>query len=97
VRFVRIDGKVAAKKREEAIKQLHNDPDIRVILITISCGAVGLDLTGALCVHLLEPQWNPSLEDRALARAHRLGQTQPVITFRYVMKDTIEEVRHCFI
>lgn len=56
-----------------------------------------LDLTAASCVHLLEPQWNPSLEDQALARAHRLGQTKPVTTFRYVMKNTIEEVRNTII
>lgn len=53
-----------------------------------------LDLTAASRVHLLEPQWNPSLEDQALARAHRLGQTHPVTTLRYVMRNSIEEVRH---
>ncbi|KAF1951046.1 hypothetical protein CC80DRAFT_425457 [Byssothecium circinans] len=51
-----------------------------------------LDLTATSRVHLLEPQWNPSLEDQALARAHRLGQTQPVTTLRYVMRNSIEEV-----
>ncbi|KAH7371973.1 SNF2 family N-terminal domain-containing protein [Pyrenochaeta sp. MPI-SDFR-AT-0127] len=91
IRCVRIDGKVAIKKREQAIQQFRNDPDTRVILITISCGACGLDLTAASRVHLLEPQWNPSIEDQALARAHRLGQTHPVTTLRYVMKNSIEE------
>lgn len=43
-------------------------------------------------MHLLEPQWNPSLEDQALARVHRLGQTRPVTTIRYVMEDSFEEV-----
>jgi SNF2 family DNA or RNA helicase len=51
-----------------------------------------LDLTAASRVHLLEPQWNPSLEDQALARVHRLGQTRPVITIRYIMEDSFEEV-----
>ena len=53
---------------------------------------LSLDLTAASTVHLLEPQWNPSLEDQALARVHRLGQTRPVTTIRYVMEDSFEEV-----
>jgi SNF2 family DNA or RNA helicase len=51
-----------------------------------------LNLTAASRVHLLEPQWNPSLEDQAMARAHRLGQTRPVTTIRYVMENSFEEV-----
>jgi len=111
IQSVRIDGKVQPKKRSIAIKRLHDDPGVRVILITIACGACGyvyedntqkprihandylsLDLTAASTVHLLEPQWNPSLEDQALARVHRLGQTHPVTTIRYVMEDSFEEV-----
>jgi SNF2 family DNA or RNA helicase len=45
-------------------------------------------------VHLLEPQWNPSLEEQALARVHRLGQTRPVTAIRYVMEDSFEEVTY---
>lgn len=52
-----------------------------------------LDLTAASRVHLLEPQWNPSLEDQALARAHRLGQTRPVTTVKYIMRNSFEEVQ----
>ncbi|KAH6865282.1 P-loop containing nucleoside triphosphate hydrolase protein [Alternaria rosae] len=92
IQSVRIDGKVQPKSRSLAIKRLHDDPGIRVILITIACGACGLDLTAASAVHLLEPQWNPSLEDQALARVHRLGQTRPVTAIRYVMEDSFEEV-----
>lgn len=91
IRSVRIDGKVTASKRSFAVQQLREDPSIRVILVTIACGACGLDLTAASRVHLLEPQWNPSLEDQALARAHRLGQTRPVTTIRYVMEKSFEE------
>jgi SNF2 family DNA or RNA helicase len=92
IQSVRIDGKVATSKRSLAVQQLRDDPRIRVILVTIACGACGLDLTAASRVHLLEPQWNPSLEDQALARAHRLGQTRPVTTIRYVMENSFEEV-----
>lgn len=52
-----------------------------------------LDLTVASRVHLLEPQWNPAVEDQALARVHRMGQYRPVVTMRYIVPDSIEEVR----
>ncbi|KAH7408180.1 SNF2 family N-terminal domain-containing protein [Phaeosphaeria sp. MPI-PUGE-AT-0046c] len=92
IESVRIDGKVHPKNRGHAIQRLHEDPSIRVILITIACGTIGLDLTAASVLHLLEPQWNPSTEDQALARVHRLRQTRPVTTIRYLMKDSFEEV-----
>ncbi|PSN61328.1 hypothetical protein BS50DRAFT_504751 [Corynespora cassiicola Philippines] len=94
IRFVRIDGKVATPERTRVIKQFQSDFNTRAILVTISCGACGLDLTAASRIHLLEPQWNPSLEDQALARAHRLGQEHPVTTLRYVIRDSIEEVSY---
>lgn len=52
-----------------------------------------LDLTAASRVHLLEPQWNPLSEEQALDRVHRMGQTQSVKAYRYIMKDSIDEVR----
>ena len=52
-----------------------------------------LDLTAASRCYLLEPQWNPTLEEQALARVHRLGQTRTVTTVRFIMRGTIEEVR----
>lgn len=53
-----------------------------------------LDLTAASRVYLMEPQWNPTLEEQALARAHRIGQTRPVTTVRFVMQESLEEVSH---
>ncbi|KAF2728957.1 hypothetical protein EJ04DRAFT_84209 [Polyplosphaeria fusca] len=91
IKFVRIDGKVATQQRARAMKKFQSDASIRAILITISCGACGLDLTAASRVHLLEPQWNPSVEDQALARVHRLGQEHPVTTLRYVITNSIED------
>jgi SNF2 family DNA or RNA helicase len=52
-----------------------------------------LNLTAASVVHIVEPQWNPSVEEQAVARALRMGQTKEVKIFRYVMKGTVEEVR----
>ncbi|KAI9653301.1 MAG: hypothetical protein M1821_007625 [Bathelium mastoideum] len=92
IRYVRIDGKIPTVNRQRALKQLSDDPETKAILPTVSCGAVRIDLTAASRVHLLEPQWNPSLEEQALARVHRIGQAHPVTTIRYVIQDSLEEV-----
>ncbi|KAH8160523.1 hypothetical protein CIB48_g7728 [Xylaria polymorpha] len=91
IRCVRIDGSLSLMNREKVLQEFNEDEEIKVILVTISCGGVGLDLTAASRAHLLEPQWNPAVEDQALARVHRMGQRRPVITMRYLMKDSIEE------
>ena len=51
-----------------------------------------IDLTAATRAYLLEPQWNPTVEEQAMARIHRIGQTRPVTTIKYIMEDSIEEV-----
>ncbi|KAJ8120770.1 hypothetical protein ONZ43_g2607 [Nemania bipapillata] len=61
------------------------------MLLTLSCGAVGLTLTVASRAYLLEPHWNPTLEEQALARIHRLGQTKEVTTVRLYMRNSFEE------
>ncbi|CCF45916.1 hypothetical protein CH063_03727 [Colletotrichum higginsianum] len=61
------------------------------MLLTLSCGAVGLTLTVASRVYLMEPHWNPNLEEQALARVHRMGQTREVTTVRLYMRDSFEE------
>ncbi|KAI1734595.1 hypothetical protein F4680DRAFT_470751 [Xylaria scruposa] len=91
IRCVRIDGTVPLVHRELKIQEFKKDEGIKVILVTISCGGVGLDLTSASRVHLLEPQWNPAIEEQALSRVHRMGQRRPVVTMRYMMKNSIEE------
>lgn len=92
IRYLRIDGTLALSSRDIVLERFKNDGSVNVILMTVSCGGVGLDLTGASRVHLLKPQWNPSTEDQALARVHRMGQRRPVVTMRYMMEDSIEEV-----
>ncbi|KAL6906931.1 SNF2 family N-terminal domain-containing protein [Trichoderma evansii] len=88
---LRFDGKVAQKDRQNVIKRFREDPTIRVLLLTLSCGAVGLTLTEASRTYLMEPHWNPTLEDQALARIHRIGQTKEVTTVRFIVKDSFEE------
>ncbi|KAJ3578996.1 hypothetical protein NPX13_g1566 [Xylaria arbuscula] len=88
---LRIDGSDSLLSRERTIQEFRENGEIKVILVSISCGGVGLDLTAASRAHLLEPQWNPAVEEQALSRVHRMGQRRAVVTMRYIMKDSIEE------
>ncbi|KAI0114319.1 SNF2 family N-terminal domain-containing protein [Nemania sp. FL0031] len=91
IKSVRFDGKVPQKDRQAVVSSFNSDPNIRVILLTLSCGAVGLTLTAASRAYLMEPHWNPTLEEQALARIHRLGQSREVETVRFYMRDSFEE------
>ena len=73
------------------IRVFRNEPDIKVLLATISCGGIGLDLTVASRAYIMEPQWNPMNESQALDRIHRLGQLKEVQTVRYLMRGSWEE------
>lgn len=89
--FTRIDGSVSPRNRAANIHTFQADSNIRVLLLTISCGAEGLNLTAASRVYLMEPQWNPNMEEQILSRVHRLGQQKPVTTVRFIVKDSIED------
>ncbi|RFU23988.1 hypothetical protein B7463_g12351, partial [Scytalidium lignicola] len=69
--YTRIDGKMSLPKRNEALRAFQNDDSVRVILVSITCGGAGLDLTTGSRVYLLEPHWNPMIEEQALCRVHR--------------------------
>ncbi|TLS30086.1 hypothetical protein PpBr36_02651 [Pyricularia pennisetigena] len=88
---VRFDGNVKQKDRRSVMDKFKSDPNVRVMLLTLSCGAVGLTLTVASRAYLMEPHWNPTLEDQALARIHRIGQTREVTTIRFFIRDSFEE------
>ncbi|KAI0595285.1 DNA repair and recombination protein RAD5C [Biscogniauxia sp. FL1348] len=94
VKYCRVDGSVStAKKRTDILKSFQEQQDIRVLLMTLGTGAVGLNnLSVASRIYLLEPQWNPSVERQAIGRVMRLGQTKEVRIVRFIMKNTIEEV-----
>jgi SNF2 family DNA or RNA helicase len=61
------------------------------MLLSLKAGGVGLNLTAADCVFVLDPWWNPAAEDQAADRAHRIGQDRPVMVYRLVAGDTVEE------
>jgi SNF2 family DNA or RNA helicase len=62
-----------------------------VMIVSLKAGGTGLNLTAADHVFLLDPWWNPAVEDQAASRAHRIGQDRPVMVHRMVAKDTVEE------
>jgi len=87
--FARLTGETT--KREEEISKFQNDPDCRIFLISLKAGGVGLNLTAAEYVFILDPWWNPASEMQALSRAHRIGQEKHVFVYRFISKNSIEE------
>jgi superfamily II DNA or RNA helicase len=84
-----LDGKT--KDRQERVERFQSDPECPLFLISLKAGGVGLNLTAAEYVFLLDPWWNPAVEAQAIDRTHRIGQTKPVIAYRLIARDTIEE------
>jgi SNF2 family DNA or RNA helicase len=89
VGFVRLDGSTRDRARVVNTFQDANGPP--VLLVSLKAGGTGLNLTAADHIFLLDPWWNPAVEDQAADRAHRIGQDQPVMVYRLVATDTVEE------
>eukprot|EP01023_Acetabularia_acetabulum_P001078 TRINITY_DN10400_c0_g1_i1.p1 TRINITY_DN10400_c0_g1~~TRINITY_DN10400_c0_g1_i1.p1 ORF type:complete len:181 (+),score=32.08 TRINITY_DN10400_c0_g1_i1:165-707(+) len=87
----RLDGSMSVTQRDLAIKDFNKKGDIAVLLLSLKAAAVGLNLTCANNVVLLDPWWNPTIEDQAIDRAHRIGQTKDVQIFRFTIKNTVEQ------
>ncbi|KAJ5706625.1 Helicase C-terminal [Penicillium malachiteum] len=88
-----IDGSVPSTERLRALRSFNLDPALNVLLKSIGTGAVGLNLTSATTVYILEPQWNPKVEQQAIGRVVRIEQMKDVIGTRYIMRQTVEEVK----
>ena len=89
IAYAYIDGKT--RDRETEVKRFQEDPNIPVFLISLKAGGLGLNLTAADYVFLLDPWWNPAVEAQAIDRAHRIGQSRNVMAYRLVARNTIEE------
>ncbi|MEO8906137.1 MAG: C-terminal helicase domain-containing protein, partial [Polyangiaceae bacterium] len=87
--FAYLDGKT--KDRNACVAQFQTDPAQSVFLISLKAGGVGLNLTAADYVFILDPWWNPAVEAQAIDRAHRIGQTRHVIAYRLLARNTVEE------
>lgn len=111
IRYDRLDGTMRREERTRAMDALKYDPGCEVLLVSLKAGGVGLNLTAAQRVYLMDPYWNPAVENQAVDRIvsigvvimkgisltnfctgsqHRLGQTRPVTTVKYVIENTIE-------
>ncbi|MEJ7691381.1 SNF2-related protein [Daejeonella sp.] len=87
--FAYLDG--ATSKRGEVVKEFQANKDIKLFLISIKAGGVGLNLTEADYVFILDPWWNPAVEQQAIDRTHRIGQDKNVFIYKFITKDTVEE------
>ncbi len=91
VKYEYFDGSTTALDREKAIQSFQNDTSCRVFLISLKAGGVGLNLTAADYVYIVDPWWNPAVEQQAIDRTHRIGQTKNIFAYRMICKDTVED------
>jgi hypothetical protein len=89
VRYEYLDGRT--RDRAARVERFQNDPDCKLFLVSLKAGGLGLNLTAAEYVFLLDPWWNPAVEAQAIDRAHRIGQTRQVFAYRLIARDTVEE------
>ncbi|KAJ7099632.1 SNF2 family N-terminal domain-containing protein [Mycena crocata] len=90
IRYDRLDGTMKRDDRTRAMDALKHDPACEVLLVSLKAGGVGLNLTAAQRVYLMDPYWNPAVENQAVDRIHRLGQTRPVTTVKLIIENSIE-------
>jgi SNF2 family DNA or RNA helicase len=89
--YLYLDGSVAAEERKRAVAKFQEEEDTRIFLISLKAGGVGLTLTAADYVYLVDPWWNPAVEQQAIDRSHRIGQEKKVFAYRMICRDTVEE------
>ncbi|VVA14792.1 PREDICTED: helicase mRNAion factor [Prunus dulcis] len=91
IQYRRLDGTMSLASRDRGVKDFNTDPEITVMLMSLKAGNLGLNMVAACHVILLDLWWNPTTEDQAIDRAHRIGQTRPVTVTRLTIKDTVED------
>jgi superfamily II DNA or RNA helicase len=89
--YSHLTGSVAEKDRKNVIKKFQEDESRKLFLISLRAGGVGLNLTGADYVFMLDPWWNPAVENQAINRAHRIGQDKNVFVYKFITRNTVEE------
>lgn len=87
--FAYLDG--STQNRQAEVERFQNTPDLKVFLISLKAGGLGLNLTEADYVFLLDPWWNPAVEAQAVDRAHRIGQSRSVFTYKFITRNSVEE------
>ncbi len=89
IEYEYLDGKTS--DRQARVERFQKDPECRLFLISLKAGGVGLNLTAADYVFILDPWWNPAVEAQAVDRTHRIGQARQVFAYRLIARDTVEE------
>ena len=90
-KYAWLSGSTPASGREAEIEKFKTDPKINCFFISLKAGGVGLNLTAADYVFIIDPWWNPASEMQALSRSHRIGQDKNVMVYRFISSETIEE------
>ncbi|KAL5986939.1 hypothetical protein ACLOJK_015274 [Asimina triloba] len=91
IHYRRLDGTMSVAARDKAVKDFNTLPEVSVMIMSLKAASLGLNMVAACHVILLDLWWNPTTEDQAIDRAHRIGQTRPVTVSRLTVKDTVED------
>lgn len=89
IKYAYLDGQT--RNRKDVVERFQEDPELPVFLISLKAGGVGLNLTAAEYVFIMDPWWNPAVEAQAIDRTHRIGQSKPVFAYRLICEDTVEQ------
>lgn len=91
ISYCYLDGSTQAKERKHQVEKFQTDDSIKVFLISLKAGGVGLNLTEADYVYIVDPWWNPAVEQQAIDRTHRIGQKNKIFAYKMICKDSVEE------
>ncbi|MFM9836751.1 MAG: DEAD/DEAH box helicase [Cyclobacteriaceae bacterium] len=91
INYCYLDGSTPLNKRKEQVAKFQEDENVKAFLISLKAGGVGLNLTTADYVYIVDPWWNPAVEQQAIDRAHRIGQKRNVFAYKMICKDSVEE------
>lgn len=89
--YLYLDGSTKAEERPKLVEQFQLKDDEKIFLISLKAGGIGLNLTAADYVYLVDPWWNPAAEQQAIDRTHRIGQQNKVFAYKMICRDTVEE------
>lgn len=91
MKFLRLDGSMSQKARASVLEQFRESKKFTILLISLKAGGVGLNLTQAKRVFMMDPWWSFAVEAQAIDRVHRMGQEDEVKVYRFIVKDSVEE------
>jgi len=91
IKYCYLDGSTSAVNRKAQVELFQSSPEIKVFLISLKAGGVGLNLTEADYVYIVDPWWNPAVEQQAIDRTHRIGQKNNIFAYKMICKDSVEE------